>query len=65
MKVSFQDELPYPFGVDNADAGEGDIVMDGGGGPYSAAHKLLCLTLLRESLGFCNLRRSHPACDLI
>jgi len=31
MKVSFQDELPYPFGVDNADAGEGDIVMDGGG----------------------------------
>src|SRR5437762_9922517 len=26
---------------------------------------MLCLTLLRESLGFCNLCRSHAACSII
>ena len=40
-------------------------VMDGGGGPCSTARILLGLTTLRESLGFCNLRRSHPACKFI
>lgn len=55
----------FQFGT-GADVREGDsTVMDGGGGPYLAARILLCLTTLRESLGFYNLRRSHPACKFI
>ena len=35
------------------------------GKSYSAALELPCLTLLGESLGFCNLCRSHAACSIL
>src|SRR6266481_6085432 len=37
--------------------------MLGFDGSHSTALELPCLTLLRESLGFGNLRRSHAACE--
>ena len=33
------------------------------GKSYSTALESLCLTLLRKSLGFSNLRGSHAACE--